>query len=217
MVKIWITGRIIGDDVELIVRDNGIGIPKHLHQRIFAPFFTTDESEGMGLGLALCQSIIHTVKGRMELSSEVGLGTSFTMRIPIYDMGHAEQRTSDAHVGSPTRIVVIDNHLQVLDMMADFLSDYDVSVFRDIDAAIPTIDQNTSLILCDARLPSGGTDKLIRHLVEIGFDAQPRVGFITNIGQPTQSIVTANLHCSDLEKPFTQDQMTAFVERMLKM
>lgn len=96
-VGIWITGTAVGDDVEFVIRDDGIGIAKHLQQRIFAPFYTTSKSEGMGLGLALCQSIIHNAHGRIELNSEPGVGTTFTLRIPQHSIEDSTEPTQNSN------------------------------------------------------------------------------------------------------------------------
>lgn len=68
--------------VEISVRDNGPGIgPKEL-PNLFVPFFTTKE-QGTGLGLAISQRIIQTVGGRVEVHSQAGQGTTFTVVLPV--------------------------------------------------------------------------------------------------------------------------------------
>lgn len=63
------------------VRDFGPGIPNHVLGRIFDPFFTT-KATGTGLGLSIAQRLIHDNGGRLEVSSTVGLGASFTVFLP---------------------------------------------------------------------------------------------------------------------------------------
>lgn len=65
--------------------DTGIGIPKENLKKLFTPFFTTKEKgKGVGLGLAVCYGIIHRHKGKIEVESEVGKGTTFTIRLSAY-------------------------------------------------------------------------------------------------------------------------------------
>ncbi len=70
--------------VAIAVQDNGIGIPEKNLQRIFDPFFTTKpEGEGTGLGLSVSFGIITRHRGRIEVDSKPGLGTTFTVLLPI--------------------------------------------------------------------------------------------------------------------------------------
>ena len=69
--------------VEVTVKDNGEGIPEHLRQKIFQPFFTTKEpGKGTGLGLSVSHRIIEEHQGRIELESKVGEGTTFKVILP---------------------------------------------------------------------------------------------------------------------------------------
>lgn len=69
--------------VQVIVSDNGSGIPPEIMPRIFEPFFTTKEvGKGTGLGLSMARSIITQMDGTLECQSEVGKGTAFTIELP---------------------------------------------------------------------------------------------------------------------------------------
>jgi len=67
------------------ISDNGTGIPDSVKARIFDPFFTTKEvGKGTGQGLAIVQSVIVARHhGRITVDSEVGKGTTFTLRLPL--------------------------------------------------------------------------------------------------------------------------------------
>ncbi len=68
--------------VVVTVSDNGPGIaPEHI-QRIFEPFFTT-KGNGTGLGLAICQALVTALGGKLDVDSELGAGTSFTVILPV--------------------------------------------------------------------------------------------------------------------------------------
>jgi len=73
-----------GDDVLVSIADTGCGIPEEIRGRIFDAFFTTKAAgEGTGLGLDIVRKIIDKHQGRIEVDSEVGRGTTFTVRLPI--------------------------------------------------------------------------------------------------------------------------------------
>ncbi len=70
--------------VETMFSDNGRGIPPENLGKVFDPFFTTKApGEGTGLGLSICYGIIQRHNGSIDVESEVGAGTTFTVRLPI--------------------------------------------------------------------------------------------------------------------------------------
>ena len=73
-----------GDQVEIRISDTGTGMPPERLSKIFDPFFTTkDVGKGTGLGLAISHGIIKDHNGTIEVTSEVGKGTAFLIRLPI--------------------------------------------------------------------------------------------------------------------------------------
>ena len=82
-LRITTTAASQDDNVVITVADDGVGIPPSLLPRLFDPFVTTKEDgKGVGLGLAICRSIIDRHRGKIEVKSEVGRGTMFTIRLP---------------------------------------------------------------------------------------------------------------------------------------
>jgi two-component system NtrC family sensor kinase len=73
-----------GPRVMIEVKDNGIGIAPENMTKIFDPFFTTkDVGQGTGLGLAVCYGILSDHGGRLDVRSTLGLGTTFTITLPV--------------------------------------------------------------------------------------------------------------------------------------
>jgi len=75
------------EDDEVVIRfsDNGKGIPSEVLEKVFEPFYTTKEvDQGTGIGLAIVYGIIQEHKGSIFCASEMGQGTTFTIKLPIY-------------------------------------------------------------------------------------------------------------------------------------
>ena len=82
--KSEILTRDLGDAVEIVVRDNGTGIPAEIVDKLFEPFFTTKPTgEGTGLGLSISYDIVTKQHGgTIVVDSEPGANTAFTVTLP---------------------------------------------------------------------------------------------------------------------------------------
>jgi two-component system, NtrC family, sensor kinase len=88
--NLWLSTRLRADssEVEIRVRDDGSGIPPDVLPQIFEPFLTTKETgKSVGLGLAVSQNIVEGHRGRIEVESELGKGTTFTVTLPVEGSG----------------------------------------------------------------------------------------------------------------------------------
>jgi len=84
--RLEVQARQEGREVVLRVADTGTGIPPEVKRHIFEAFYTTKPSgKGTGLGLAICKEIARALKGRIDVESEPGKGSSFTVRFPAAD------------------------------------------------------------------------------------------------------------------------------------
>jgi two-component system NtrC family sensor kinase len=82
--EISVSTRARDGEVVIKISDTGRGIPKEYLSRIFEPFFTTKElGKGTGLGLAIAHGIVERHGGKIEVESEPGKGTSFTITLPV--------------------------------------------------------------------------------------------------------------------------------------
>lgn len=74
-----------GGAVEVSVADSGTGMPEEVRQKAREPFFTTKEpGKGAGLGLAICEEIIRSHHGRMEIESREGKGSAIRIQLPVF-------------------------------------------------------------------------------------------------------------------------------------
>jgi two-component system NtrC family sensor kinase len=97
--NLWITTSFGHEpnQVSVVVRDDGSGIPPEILPRIFEPFLTTKETgRGVGLGLAISHSILERHNGNIEVQSETGRGTTFTVTLP-WDADNEKIVTSPAN------------------------------------------------------------------------------------------------------------------------
>src|SRR6185369_12570733 len=78
-----------GQYLHILFKDSGVGIPEEILPRIFDPYFTTKDmgcQKGMGLGLALCHSIIKHHHGHIYAESKPGEGARFHIYLPVYHL-----------------------------------------------------------------------------------------------------------------------------------
>jgi two-component system NtrC family sensor kinase len=81
--------------VRVTVRDNGVGMPSEVMEKMFLPFFTTkDVGKGTGLGLSVSSSIVESMGGRIEAQSMPGAGSSFTVLLPITGSEQVEDESA---------------------------------------------------------------------------------------------------------------------------
>jgi PAS domain S-box-containing protein len=81
--EVRLSTRLEGDEVVVRVADNGCGIPAENLDRVFEPFFTTKpDGKGTGLGLSIVQGIVEKHGGRIDVKTDVGNGTVFSIRLP---------------------------------------------------------------------------------------------------------------------------------------
>ncbi len=85
-----VSTRLVGRDIRIAIGDNGCGIAADTLARIFDPFYTTREvGKGVGLGLTVSADIAAAHGGRITVESAVGVGSTFTIHLPLASAGHA--------------------------------------------------------------------------------------------------------------------------------
>ncbi len=107
--SVLITARVDEDQLRVVIRDRGPGIPEEILARIGEPFFTTKApGRGMGLGLFLARAVIEGVGGTLQIDSKPGNGTEVSVGLPL-DVGvrsiDAGAETARSAESSPSRVV----------------------------------------------------------------------------------------------------------------
>jgi PAS domain S-box-containing protein len=110
--------------VVFTVSDTGTGMTDEVRKRIFDPFFTTKGEEGTGLGLPVSYSIVKRHGGDVRVESRLGVGTTFTVVLPIGSASDADVPAGPESSGERKgRILLVDNDPQVMTILGEMLRD----------------------------------------------------------------------------------------------
>lgn len=104
--RIEISTKLTEKTVNLTVRDNGKGIARREHKRIFEKFYRVDDllarqQEGSGIGLAIVQHVMRAHRGKVEVDSEPGRGSAFTLVLPRNPPFLGQEREAEAEARRP--------------------------------------------------------------------------------------------------------------------
>ena len=157
-----------GDYVVLSVTDEGTGMPPSVVERAMEPFFTTKgQGKGTGLGLAMVHGFLQQSRGRLEIESEVGRGTTVRMILPVHE-GDAEPSSPPSEaVPAPTKtappkegpvILVVEDNEDVLALAREHLLDlgYQVLTANDGEEALSVlerVEKKIDLLFTDLIMP----------------------------------------------------------------
>ncbi len=171
-----------GRYVEISLRDEGIGIPERLLDRIFDPYYTTKQ-RGSGLGLATTYSIVKKHDGHISVESVLEAGSTFTLYLPA--TARVVEEAAGARVEAPSgggRVLIMDDEAVVRSLVATTLSGYGFSVesARDGSEALELYrkakdaERPFDAVILDLTVPGGmGGKEAARRLQEI--DPQARI------------------------------------------
>jgi len=206
------------------VTDSGTGISPEVKESIFEPFFTTKEpGKGTGLGLSIAYSVINKYGGTIEIDSDWGRGSVFSVYLPIAEEGIAgvesasEYKIPDFSKAKP--ILVADDEEMILQPIQRFFTKHGLTVFTAKDG-VEAIEEfkryqhEIGLVLLDLRMPRlSGTEALsiIHHLNPsiIGI-------LMTGFGEDLASTDHIRMGLSEvLQKPFTFEDLSRVLEKYL--
>ena len=211
----------MGQYAKISVTDTGIGMNRETRQRIFDPFFTTkDEGAGTGLGLASAYGIIKNHGGIILVDSQINVGTTFNVYIPISDKQLAPTHTVPQEVipGSET-ILLIDDEQMILDVSKAMLTKLGYSVINAESGsrALEIIHDHgdaINLIILDMIMPGmdgGETFDEIRKIL-------PDIPVLLSSGYTLNGQATKIMDrgCSGfIQKPFTIQNLSSKIQEVL--
>ncbi|MEO1478125.1 MAG: ATP-binding protein [Bacteroidota bacterium] len=201
------------------VRDNGSGMPEDVRSRIFEPLFTTKGEKGTGMGLTVSYGIVQEHEGTIEVNSEAGEGTKFTLTFPVAT-DRAVQITTDPPEPSfhPTeakagRLLVVDDEEMVRSVTGRLLrlKGHEVDEAEGGDKALALIaDHPYDLVLTDLSMPEMSGRELAFRIRQ----HHPRQPIILLTGDTDAEDGTEHVDVV-VKKPFKLDDLEAVVQRLL--
>ena len=173
------------EEIVVKVTDNGIGIPEDIRSRIFEPFFTTKEvGSGTGIGLAFCHRIVERHDGTISVTSNAGVGSTFTVRLPAARASGEDAALTgvDAPASTGLSILVIDDEEDVAELISEILTgDGHIVIKANSGAGALRILRVNSfdIILSDLKMPNLDGQGLFEQLRSEKPDVLPHLGFVT--------------------------------------
>ncbi|MHB1462775.1 MAG: PAS domain S-box protein [Armatimonadota bacterium] len=213
-----------GRYVKIEVEDNGPGISPDVMPLIFDPFFTT-RPDGRGLGLAIVYSVVRNHDGIIQVDSEVGERTTFTVYLPATDMPSSCLVDTNAQMVRGTgRILMMDDELPILEFMTKLVSKlgYEPVTTENGEQAIARykaamdVGNPFNLVIMDLTIPGGmGGRETIKELLRI----DPEVRAIVASGYSNDPILSDPATYGfkgAITKPFRIKEMSALIANVLQ-
>ena len=211
--EVWVRVMARGEQLALIVEDNGPGIPPGAIQHIFRPFYTTKQrGQGTGLGLKICSDVVASHGGHIEVHDRAGGGASFRVLltrvqedsglIPLVPVRVHKQRMMEAR---PRQVFVVDDDPVFSRSMRRALKPHVVrTAGAASEAEVQLLDQSYTpdLILCDVFLPGRNGDTLHARIASRRPELASRFVFVTGgaLGR-AEAEYLKNCACPTLFKP----------------
>lgn len=217
------TGRAVAE-----VTDDGPGMPRDVLHRIFDPFFTPPHADSaMGLGLAVCHSIVTSLGGEIDVESELGKGTTFRVSLPSAD----GRETSPARRRVPTipparpegstargRVLIVDDEVAIGKAIRRILAnEHDVTLETDARVALERLETETfDIVFCDLMMPNMSGMDFFDQLSARAPELAERVVFLTGGAfSPRSEEFLRGSRNVCIAKPFSRDAVTSIVRRMV--
>ncbi len=230
--QITVEGRVLGDDVVLLVRDTGIGIDREILPHVFEPF--TQERQaldrahgGLGLGLAIVRSLVSLHGGSVAARSEGrGRGSEFEMRIPRLVKSDYRQVGDETRAPSPvirtnaSSVLVVDDNEDAAIMVAEMLEIYgfETRVAHDGPSALTSaLEFRPRVAILDIGLPVMDGFELARRFGEHAELRDTRLVALTGYGQDSdRARSAAGGFRAHLVKPVDPERLRSVLDHLLR-
>ncbi len=219
------TNSQLSDCIAISVEDNGCGMSPQIKGRIFDAFFTTkSEQQGTGLGLAIVSEIVGLLGGVVEVNSEAGRGSVFTIFLPRAENSRqigidAPARRQELQAGGSETILLVDDESVIIELGREVLEHRGYRVITAFDgpeaiekfrAQIGEID----LVIVDLCLPRMGGEELIARMLA----ERPEIPVILSSGLPESESRYRNINLGSIafiQKPYRPSELLTAVREVL--
>jgi two-component system cell cycle sensor histidine kinase/response regulator CckA len=210
---------LVGRDCAAIfVSDQGTGIPQDVIPHLFEPFFTTkDQGKGTGLGLSVVYSTIERSGGIIDIETELGKGTTFTIYLPLATGTPTQDQPASAPVrGKSERILVVEDEPGVRNLAVAALSEQGFRCRKAADGAealamVAQAGEAPDLLLTDIVMPGKSGYQIAAELTQ----RFPTLKVVYMSGYADRARGNVGPVAPVVPKPFSPDQLGAIVRAVL--
>jgi len=215
---------LVGSYVRIRISDDGAGMGSETLVRAFEPFFTTKEKgKGTGLGLAMVYGFVKQSGGYIDLTSELGVGTTLTIYLPKMEQRHNEDgsvESSDESLAGKGTILLVEDDAPLRQLTVRLLQSFGYRVLDAPDAASALAISDVTkeiidLLLTDVVLPKTNG----RALAEALQERRPTLRVLFTSGYTGQIVGGGNIleeNCHFLPKPYTRSCLAQKVREAME-
>lgn len=204
--------------IRIAIADTGVGMAADVAKRIFEPFFTTKPAgAGSGLGLAVCQSIVSELGGHISVESELGLGSCFSVYVPVAEEEVTSDEPKPRLKGLRGRVLVIDDDPLVLGVLRRTLGELHEVVTSDgAEKALQQMREQSAfdVIVCDFVMPNMDGGAFYRQVLREWPQLASRIIFLTGVARAETEFFSSVPNLV-IQKPPDMTELLQAIERHL--
>ena len=198
----------------LRVGDTGTGMTPEVRERLFEPFFTTKGLDGTGLGLAVVHGIVRDHHGAIDVRSEVGVGTTFSVYLPAAAGDQVLETEPPPTIGDGQRIMYVDDDVPIVVLMSRVLRrlGYEPVCYADPRSALDAFRDSPfaySAVMTDMAMPGITGVQLAAAVHEVRPDIP--VALVSGYGAGDRELIHTHHVAAVIQKPAS----TAEISRVL--
>jgi len=210
-----------GRYVKVTVTDTGVGMDQATQQRIFEPFFTTKTmGRGTGLGLASVYGIIKGHKGLINVYSEKGHGTSFTIHLPVSQKKPVSKEPVVSEIkGGHETILLVDDENVITEVTGEMLAGlgYQIIIANSGEKALEIYREKhgrVDLVIMDMIMPTMGGGETFREMKAINPDVKVILSSGYTLNSEAKHIMNQGA-LAFLQKPYKLDELSGKIRTVL--